>query len=493
MPLARAGYAAGTDGRRLLIAGGTYWEDGRKIWSGRTGWYDPARDAWQPGPSLPFLLGDAACASFEGRVYVFGGGAGGGVTGGALVLQDGTWRALPEWSLPAPRLYPVAAVLDRRVYLVGGLPAAGDYAHAAATVWSRSLDGQDGWRAHAPVPGPGRAHFGLAAWRGRLYLFGGMTETGGRFVNLSGALEYDPAADRWRELPGAPVARRAWWAAPWRSRILLLGGYSQDFSDEVYAFDPQSGRYTLAGKLPRPVADARFVPVRGQLLTAGGESGMKIRAPWTWTGRAGATATVVAFGDSVTAGARPGLVAPEQAYPAQLQSLLGVKVINAGVGGNDTTHLLARLDRDVLSRRPDAVVLMAGLNDAAYVDPGPVARLSPRVPPEAFRRNLAALAQRIRQAGARVLLVTPNPMTRAYAYGRFGYYATHDINASLEQHRAAMLAAARDLRCPLVDLYAAWQNRRDLDRLLVDGIHPGVEGHARIADLLLPALEELLP
>lgn len=494
MPLPRAGYMAGTDGRRLLLAGGTYWEGGTKKWSSRADWYDPEKDVWQPAPSLPFPVGDAASVSFGGRVFVLGGGADGAVSGDTLVLEDGAWRKLESWSLPAPRLYPVSAVLDGRVYVVGGLAAAGDYAHATATVWSRRLDGEEGWRRHAPIPGPGRAHFALAPYRGRLYLFGGMTEADGQFVNLAGALEYDPAVEKWRALPDAPVARRAWGAAPWQGRILLLGGYSEDFSGQVYSFDPRTARYTLSGTLPRPVADARFVRAAGKLLTAGGESGPKIRAPWTWAGMARSSGTVVAFGDSVTLGVRPGLVTLEETYSAQLERMLdGAKVINAGVGGNDTGHLLARLDRDVLSRGPNVVVLMVGLNDAAYVDPGPVARTSPRISSEAFRRNLITLVERIRAGGSRVLLVTPNPMTQAYAHAGFGYYATHDINASLDQHREAMLDAARELRCPVVDLYAAWRDRRDLDRLLVDGIHPGVEGHARIAELLLPAVEELLP
>ncbi len=494
MPLPRAGYIAGTDGRRLLVAGGSYWEGGRKLWSDRADWYDPVADGWQPAPSLPVPLSDAGFAGFEGGVFVFGGGAEGTASRDTFVLRDGRWQALAAWVLPAPRLYAVAAVLGNRVYVMGGLPAAGDYAHASSTVWSRGPGSEGSWRTHAGMPGPARAHFALAAYHGRLYLFGGMTEQGGAFVNLADAWEYNPAEDRWRALPDAPVKRRAWWAVPWRHGILLLGGYTDGFTDEVYLFDPASGRYTPAGALPRPVADARFVLAGGRVLTAGGESGPKIRAPWTWTGSATSASTVVAFGDSVTLGVRPGLVTPEQTYAAQLEAMLtGVRVINAGVGGNDTTHLLARLDTDVLARRPNLVVLMVGLNDAAYVDPGPVARTSPRISPGAFRRNLVTLVDRIRSSGARVLLVTPNPMTRAYAYAGYGYYATHDINASLEKHREAMLDVARELHCPLVDLYAGWRDRRDLDRLLVDGIHPGVEGHRRIAELLAPVIEEELP
>ena len=286
MPLPRAGYMAGTDGRRLLLAGGSYWEAGRKIWSDRANWYDPATDRWQPAASLPAPLSDAAFASFEGGIYIFGGGEAGHVRRDALVLRDGTWHALPAWSLPAARLYAAAAVLSDRIYVVGGLPAAGDYAGATATVWSRPLRGNAGWRVDAEIPGPRRVHFALAAHGGRLYLFGGMTQRGGELVNLSDADEYDPAIDRWRVLSDAPIACRAWWAVPWQNRILLLGGYTDRFVGDIYSFDPKSDRYTHFGTLPRPVADARFVVAAKQILTAGGESGPKIRAPWTWVGLA---------------------------------------------------------------------------------------------------------------------------------------------------------------------------------------------------------------
>ena len=259
----------------------------------------------------------------------------------------------------------------------------------------------------------------------------------------------------------------------------------------MFRFDPAGRRFSVIGHLPAAVADAKFLAASGRFLSAGGESGHKVRAPWTWAGQVETPQrTVIAFGDSVTLGVRAGLVGPEQTYPGVLGALVpGCRVINAGVGGNDTRHLLARLDRDVLSQRPDLVLVMVGLNDAAYVDPGPVARTAPRVPPDEYRQNLERLVRRIRESGARVLLATPNPMTQAYAYSGFAFYANNGINAALVLYREAVLDAARELQCPVVDLFAAWRDRGDLDRLLVDGIHPGVEGHARIAELLLPAIE----
>ena len=126
---------------------------------------------------------------------------------------------------------------------------------------------------------------------------------------------------------------------------------------------------------------------------------------------------IAALGDSVTLG--PKLVRGRRPYPVFVEILgrqLAEPVINAGVGGDTSTRMLARLDRDVLARRPRVVLIMAGLNDAAWVDPGPVARTAPRVAEAEYEKNLTEIVARVKQTGASAVLVTPNPMTRAYKF-----------------------------------------------------------------------------
>ena len=282
MPLPRAGYMAASDGARLLIAGGTYWEADKKHWSDRVDWFDPTRNLWEPAPPVPSPRGGAACAALDGTIYVFGGGADGAVTHDALALRGGRWRDEASWRLPAPRLYPVATVFDGKIWVLGGLPATGDYPNASATVWSNS---GAGWKSHVEIPGPRRAHFALAALRGKLYLFGGYGIVDGKPVNHDDAYEFDPANNQWRALPRLPVARRAWWAVTRDDRVHVFGGYTDTFEDAVFSFDPASRSFTRVGALPQGVADARFVAAGDKILTAGGESGNKIRAGWTWIGR----------------------------------------------------------------------------------------------------------------------------------------------------------------------------------------------------------------
>ena len=77
--------------------------------------------------------------------------------------------------------------------------------------------------------------------------------------------------------------------------------------------------------------------------------------------------TIVAFGSSSTAGA--GASSPAATYPSRLEADLKtrfpgrtIKVLNRGVGGEDASEMLARMDRDVASERPDLVLWQVGTN-----------------------------------------------------------------------------------------------------------------------------------
>ncbi|NOX53314.1 MAG: hypothetical protein GXP27_02525 [Planctomycetes bacterium] len=206
---------------------------------------------------------------------------------------------------------------------------------------------------------------------------------------------------------------------------------------------------------------------------------------------------IVAFGDSVTRGVRPG-VREYQTFRYLLQRKLRdqglrVEVVNAGIGGDNTARALKRLDRDVLSLKPAVVIVQFGINDAAMVDAGPVARKEPRVSLDDYRANLNAIIDRLQSAGIRVLLCTPTPMSRRYAYQNVGAYAEHeDMNFLLRRYAQAVREIAAKRKVPCVDLFALFVERPDGLALIKDGCHPYVRGHQLIAEALLRPVEQLV-
>jgi len=67
--------------------------------------------------------------------------------------------------------------------------------------------------------------------------------------------------------------------------------------------------------------------------------------------------------------------------------------IPAGIGGNTTVDMLARLDRDVISKKPVWMTLNSGIND------------TPKMEPEEFGANLAKIVDRATAAGIKVILL----------------------------------------------------------------------------------------
>jgi lysophospholipase L1-like esterase len=186
------------------------------------------------------------------------------------------------------------------------------------------------------------------------------------------------------------------------------------------------------------------------------------------------------FGDSITA-ASPGYLDVLQQVLRHRRPDLGLRLINAGIAGNTIRDLRARLDRDVLARRPDWVVICIGANDYFGAARGPGG-----VPLSEFEAGYRALVERLQSAGIDPVLLTipvigsdeedsPIPDPRAY--------------------NAAIQALAQSAGLRLVDVhrafYAVYERAvqyKQVIALSTDGIHPNSQGHALIARTLVQEL-----
>lgn len=107
--------------------------------------------------------------------------------------------------------------------------------------------------------------------------------------------------------------------------------------------------------------------------------------------RLSGTATLLAFGDSLTAGKGS---STESSYPAVLAELSGLTVVNAGVSGETTAEGLRRLPQVLDDNNPDLLLLMHGGNDILQ-------NLGARQ----AKANLTAMIKLARDRGIQVVLI----------------------------------------------------------------------------------------
>jgi lysophospholipase L1-like esterase len=167
--------------------------------------------------------------------------------------------------------------------------------------------------------------------------------------------------------------------------------------------------------------------------------------------------TVVAFGDSITAGVG---TTGDNDYVERLSDRTGVSIINEGRSGDTTGSGLSRLDGAVLSRSPDIVIVFLGGND-----------LLQSVPVQNRIANITAIVERIRAGGAAVILVGVG-------------------NGVLDPFNGALPAIAAQTGSTLVP--AVLEGILGVSSLMADLIHPNNAGHAIIADRIEPALRAAL-
>jgi acyl-CoA thioesterase I len=183
---------------------------------------------------------------------------------------------------------------------------------------------------------------------------------------------------------------------------------------------------------------------------------------------AGRPLTIVALGDSLTAGY--GLPAVD-AFPAQLQRALARKgieadIVNAGVSGDTTSGGLARLDWSVPDGS-DAVILELGANDALR-----------GVDPATTRKALDAMLRRLKERKIPVLLCgMAAPPNLGPEYGR----AFNAIYGDLAGQYDAILY-------PFFLAGVAADSKLNQH----DGLHPTAAGISVIVERVLPKVEQLI-
>lgn len=163
----------------------------------------------------------------------------------------------------------------------------------------------------------------------------------------------------------------------------------------------------------------------------------------------------------------------------------GVKVepVYAGVAGNKSNDILARVEKDVLSKKPNAMILSCGLTDVWLGEKG--------VALDKYKENIKALVDKAQTAGVKPVILTSTMINED---------PDNRQNQTLATYNDFLKSFANERKLPLADLNSQMQavikKAKETNApkpskeyyITLDGIHMAPQGDQMMAEGVLLAL-----
>lgn len=208
---------------------------------------------------------------------------------------------------------------------------------------------------------------------------------------------------------------------------------------------------------------------------------------------------VLVFGDSITQGywaVTNGWVDQVRAHydSLKLKDLNGEDqptVFNLGISGNTTEDILLRIKAETVARTENnvlpVVLVQVGVNDS-YEDSN-----GKKVDLQTYKRNLRSIINDINTNAEAVIFIgssaNDDSLTAPAPWRSDLYYKS----AEIKKYEDAMKEIANECNIEFIAVFDEFKKRlEDGESLLADGLHPNIDGHTAIYEIVMPKLQELL-
>jgi isoamyl acetate esterase len=195
---------------------------------------------------------------------------------------------------------------------------------------------------------------------------------------------------------------------------------------------------------------------------------------------------IIFLGDSITKqGVKP------TGYVALIKDSLtkkfpSIEIIGAGISGNKIPNLQARVDTDVIAKKPTIVFIYIGINDVWRWFKSE----SSGTPKDKYKAGLKEIINKMKLAGARVILCTPSVIGEKSD-------GTNEPDAMLDEYSGISRRIAKEMNIELCDLrnaflsYLKTHNPNNVEKgiLTVDKVHLNDEGNRFVAQEMLKTLK----
>jgi lysophospholipase L1-like esterase len=159
-----------------------------------------------------------------------------------------------------------------------------------------------------------------------------------------------------------------------------------------------------------------------------------------------------------------------------------IEIIGAGISGHKSDNMLKRLERDVLKKKPQWMMLSCGVNDVWHGASG--------ISLEEYKKNITQIVDQTQAAGIQVMILTSTMI---------GEDAANSNNKRLAAYNDFLRVLATEKKCKLADLNTDMQaalaeakktkpTAANKNHLTSDGVHMAPAGDRMMAIGVLKSL-----
>jgi N-acetylneuraminic acid mutarotase len=275
MPTPRTELMADTIDKNIYVIGGIDYGKGHQLNVVET--YDTKANQWNTtAEPMPIAIDHSTAVAFKGKIYVVGGFLEGKVPTDKLFIYDPSKNEWTEGkSLPSPRGALTAQIINGTLYAVGGLNSS-----QVPVNTNEAYDPETNtWTAKKPMP-TARHHLSSAVIDGKLYALGGRILGDGvpsedmkeSLTNFNRNEMYDPKTDTWIIKHPMLDKRSGFATTSANGKIYVFGGEGvKKWLDSVEKYDPSIDKWTFEQSMPSKRIGLEAVTVDNKIYVIGGQ------------------------------------------------------------------------------------------------------------------------------------------------------------------------------------------------------------------------------
>lgn len=187
---------------------------------------------------------------------------------------------------------------------------------------------------------------------------------------------------------------------------------------------------------------------------------------------------IVCLGDSLTYGLG---VRRSKVWTKLSQDKLGIEIINEGISGDTTGGMLSRYNSSVYDRRPEAVLIMGGVNDfIAGAELGVV------------KANIMAMSHQSVAKYIDPIIGIPAKFDAENVRQDWAQFSDfNEVAKKLEEYRHWIKLFCKTFNLKHIDFYSEMESEAgdELKELYVDGLHFNERGNEILSEIFCRSVE----